>query len=327
MGRPERAAEHLEICRKIIAAGEDWKGRAGLVDRAEGILAAAEGRPFANHFEKAIAVFKRYSSPSEQAETLVSWGRALLCDDNRKDAAAMFDAAIAIHRRCGVGDGYLKFIEKRRTAFPRRTINPSIPPKSLSTFRREGDFWIVAHNGNTSRLRNIKGLVYVAHLLERPGERVHVIDLVQAIEGSADTTRDGTDARAQGLAVQHGLGDAGELLDAQALDEYRGRQSELRAELEAAQRDNDPRRAEAARHELELITDEISSAVGQYGRGRKAQAHSERASSLVTKHIRSAIDLVRRNDPQLATHFDRSIQTGAHCAYLPESREKIDWQT
>src|SRR5262249_40132322 len=51
MGRPEDAATHLEVCRKIIARGEDWSGRLAIVDRAEGVLAAAQQLPFAPLFE------------------------------------------------------------------------------------------------------------------------------------------------------------------------------------------------------------------------------------------------------------------------------------
>lgn len=325
-GRPERAEAHLQISRGILAQGENWFGREGLTHRAEGRLAAVLGRPFKEHFENAVTIFQRYCLPFEEADTLTSWGSALLGIANRAAADAKFDAAVAIYRRCGAGQRWIDRVETARGKPLPAALAPSPDGKSPSIFRRDGDFWTIAHSRQTSRLRNIKGLGYIAHLLGRPGERVHVIDLVQAIEGGSDATGDGAAARAQGLAVERGLGDAGEMLDAQALDEYRRRQSELRADLEAARRDNDLGRAEAARHELEMITDELSAAVGPQGRGRKARAHSERARSLVTKHIRSGLDLIRRSDRGLATHLDRSIHTGTHCAYLPEAGERIDWR-
>ncbi|HVN29116.1 MAG TPA: hypothetical protein VMT64_11545 [Candidatus Binataceae bacterium] len=325
LARPDRAAEHLEICRKIIAEGEDWRGRAGIVERAEGILAAAQRRPFANHFDKAITIFKRYVLPFEEADTLTSWGTALLDTGNRAEADAKFDDAIAIYRRCSAGQRWIERVEAARTK-PSSSPAPSPNGEARSTFRREGDFWIIVHHGKSSRVRNIKGLAYIAHLLARPGERVHVIDLVQAIEGGAEASGDAAVARVQGLVVEHGLGDTGEVLDAQALQEFRRRQVELRAELDAAERDNDPGRIEAAQHELEVISDAVTGALGLGGRVRKKVSHAERARSLVTKHIRNAIALIRRNDPQLAAHLDRSIQTGAHCAYLLQAGEKIHWQ-
>jgi len=325
-GRPDRAEAHLKVCREIVAQGENWCGREGLIHRAEGRLAAALGRPFKEHFERAIAIFKRYRLPFEEADTLVSWGSALRGIGDRAEADAKFDAAVAIYRHCGAGQRWIDRVEAARSKAPLASITPSPDGELPSSFRRDGDFWTIAHNGKTSRLRNIKGLGYLAHLLGRPGERVHVIDLVQTVERGSDAVGDGAAARGQGVRVERGLGDAGESLDAQALNQYRRRQSELRAELEAAQRDNDPGRVDAARHELELITSELSAAVGPRGRGRRAHSHTERARSLVTKHIRSGLDLIRRNDPMLASHLDRSIHTGTHCAYLPEASEKINWR-
>lgn len=194
-------------------------------------------------------------------------------------------------------------------------------------FRREDDFWTIAHTGKNSRLRNIKGLTYIAYLLGRPGQRIHVIDMVRAIEGDAEgAVNDPDSAMREGLGVRHDLGDAGDTLDAAAREAYRRRRAELRVELDAAQHQNDPGRIEAARHELDLLTDELSSALGRGGRARKNLDHIERARSLVTKHIRGGIDLIRRSDTDLASHLDRSIHTGIHCAYLPSASERIAWQ-
>ena len=79
-GRPERAAEHLECCRRILAEQEDWLGIAGPVWRTEGIVAALEGRSQESddHFAKAIENHRQYSLPWDEAETLHYWGRALL---------------------------------------------------------------------------------------------------------------------------------------------------------------------------------------------------------------------------------------------------------
>jgi tetratricopeptide (TPR) repeat protein len=327
-GRTEEAIAHLEVCRAIIEQGEDWSGRAGLVARAEAVLAAAQRRDFAPHFERSISILKRYCLPWDEADTLYHWGLALNAAGEHSNANEKFDAAIELYRRHGGGQRWIDRVEAARpsTAAARTSPKPAEASSGSATFREESDFWAITHNGNSFRLRSIKGLAYIARLLGRPGERVHVIDLVQAIEGVADGRINDADAAREGLKVQRGLGDAGEVLDAQARDEYRQRQIELRAELEDAQRQNDPGRVEAARHELELLTDELTAAVGRGGHARKNLAHVERARSLVTKHIRSGLDLIRRHDAKLGSHLDRSIQTGVHCAYLPEAGEKIAWQ-
>ena len=48
-------------------------------------------------------------------------------------------------------------------------------PRNL--LRREGEYWTIAFDGNVVRLRDAKGIRYLARLLERPGERLRAIDL------------------------------------------------------------------------------------------------------------------------------------------------------
>jgi hypothetical protein len=45
-------------------------------------------------------------------------------------------------------------------------------------FRLEGEYWTITFQGVLCRLRHAKGLQYLAHLLLRPGERVHCGDLL-----------------------------------------------------------------------------------------------------------------------------------------------------
>jgi hypothetical protein len=45
-------------------------------------------------------------------------------------------------------------------------------------FRREGDYWTISYAGVTVRLRDVKGLGHLAHLLRHPGHVVHVTELI-----------------------------------------------------------------------------------------------------------------------------------------------------
>jgi hypothetical protein len=45
-------------------------------------------------------------------------------------------------------------------------------------FRLEGEYWTIVYEGALCRLRDAKGLHYLAHLLVRPGEGVPCGDLV-----------------------------------------------------------------------------------------------------------------------------------------------------
>jgi hypothetical protein len=52
------------------------------------------------------------------------------------------------------------------------------PAAGGATFRREGQYWTIVYRGTVARLRDAKGLRYLAHLLARPGECVPARDLL-----------------------------------------------------------------------------------------------------------------------------------------------------
>src|SRR5580658_6563491 len=110
-------------------------------------------------------------------------------------------------------------------------------------FRKEGEYWTVGYGGKSFRLKDTRGLGYIAHLLRHPGTEFHVLDLAGGIAGQRDDDESGQSA--QGLprgdedlekAGIHigGLGDAGEMLDEQAKVAYRRRLSDLHDDLEEA---------------------------------------------------------------------------------------------
>ena len=53
-------------------------------------------------------------------------------------------------------------------------------------FRREGEYWTIAYEGQVIRLRDARGLQYLARLLRQPACRVHVTDLAEHGTGAAD---------------------------------------------------------------------------------------------------------------------------------------------
>ncbi|MFL5868960.1 MAG: ATP-binding protein [Thermoleophilaceae bacterium] len=166
------------------------------------------------------------------------------------------------------------------------------------------------HENGALRLRDSKGLRYLATLFENPDVELAAADLVGG----------GTRAAAapeEGLSVAAGLGDAGELLDDSAKAAYRERIEELRGELEEAESWGDPERAAGAREELDALTEQIASAVGLGGRDRKAASSSERARVNVTRAIRSALKRIAENDPDLGRRLEAAISTGTFCSYRP----------
>ena len=53
---------------------------------------------------------------------------------------------------------------------------------ATQVFRQEGQYWTIGYEAVIIRLRDTKGLHYLAHLLERPGARVPVTDLFAVVD-------------------------------------------------------------------------------------------------------------------------------------------------
>jgi hypothetical protein len=202
---------------------------------------------------------------------------------------------------------------------------PSHRDRGLATagdvFRQEGEYWTLVFQGRLVRLRDAKGLHYIACLLQHPGQEVHVCDLLAGV-GEAPPCREVR--REQGLRVC-GLGDAGPLLDAQAKAAYKRRIDDLRGELEETERLNDTGHTGRIREEIEVLTGQLAAATGLGGRDRHAASDAERARLGVTKRIRAAVEKIRHVNPVLARHLAAAITTGYFCCYAPTVDTLASW--
>src|SRR4029077_6259510 len=125
----------------------------------------------------------------------------------------------------------------------------------------------------------------------------HVLDLLNepgAGPGSETTSRD--KALSQGGSVA-GLGDAGEMLDTQAKQDYKRRLLDLTEELEDLRERDNQERAGEVESEIEFLTREIARAVGLGGRARRAGSISERARLSATRTIKTALQKVAEHHP------------------------------
>ena len=141
-GNRDLACDHLARCRAITAAGEDWQGLGGRLALAEAAFAAREGRlsDAAPCFERALASFREYTLPWDEADAHRVWGRFLADSGQRHAAEAQFDAALAVYQRIGAGAGWLEQVASLRAAcLPnQRSATLSPPSSSLSPSYPDG---------------------------------------------------------------------------------------------------------------------------------------------------------------------------------------------
>jgi hypothetical protein len=163
---------------------------------------------------------------------------------------------------------------------------------------KEGELWTI-RGDTTFHLRDSRGLSILATLVQHPKREFHVTDLV------APTGEQGH------------VEDAGDVLDARAVAEYKRRLEDLRdAEAEATNH-QDTHRASRIREEIDAIAGELAQGIGLGGRARKASSTAEKARVNVRKRILDAIHRIREHSPALAKHLERSVRTGIFCSYDP----------
>src|SRR5262249_18275978 len=156
-------------------------------------------------------------------------------------------------RRVGAGQPWIDRAEAERA---KAGSNKSDVAKLGQTpvdalLRREQDFWTIRYAGKLLRLKNSKGLGYIAQLLRYPKREIHALVLT-------------------GGAEMNGPGGAGEILDSTARSDYRHRIEELREDLEEAERFNDEGRAAKGRAEIEEFESHLAGAIGLGGRSRRS---------------------------------------------------------
>ena len=235
---------------------------------------------------------------------------------NRAAATTDARAAAAIHARLDAAlgpDDALLLQQLGVGATPPGGWRPD--DRTTATLTPDGDWWTVEVGGRSARLRDTKGLRYLAELVScSPGER-HVLDLIDVVEGMP--TEPGVQRRR--------LGDAGAMLDATAKAAYRRRIEELRAEVDAALESGEDERAARADAEIQALVAELSRAVGLGGRDRRAASVAERARLNVTRALRAAIARIAKAHPAAGSALDGAIRTGLYCAYEPSVDDEFVW--
>lgn len=186
-------------------------------------------------------------------------------------------------------------------------------------FRRDGELWTIASGGREIRLRDMRGLHYLVVLLREPGREFPAIDLVSVARGLPA----GRSREDPALHVVRGLGDAGQGIDARARAAYRARLREVEADCAEAERHGDLARLARASDEREALLAELVAAAN----GQRAASHDERARLSVTKAIGSALAKITERHPDLGAHLSATIRRGYRCAYVPDPRIPVEWET
>ena len=280
----------------------------------------------AHHFFKAAQAGDR-AKAIEYSMRAAERARAAMAYE---EAARLFERALKVAELGGANktrrDQIRKAVDDARRSVKEVAVHP-VPSElggGRNIFRKQGDFWTIAYEGNEFQLRDSKGLQYLGHLLWNPDREIHALELVAAIEWEPqDKGRVNSEQEDLGAS----FGDAGEILDAEAKAAYKARIEDLRDDLSEAERFNDPERASRARAEMDAILEQLAAGVGLGGRDRKAASNVERARISISKAVKKAITRIGSNDPALGRHLSATVKTGTYCGYRPDPRTPVWWET
>jgi tetratricopeptide (TPR) repeat protein len=314
IGRAQSAAGELELIaarfesKALVASAALARGRVRL---AKGDVTGAE-----QSLSEAVGLWNEVGAPYEAALARICLAEAHAASGNQHRAGLERQAGRTILEGIVAAPSVALPVDVEHHDAPNDQ-----PVVSVNVFRREGDYWSVIFDGHTVRVRDLKGMRYLARLLADPGREYHVLDLVAAETGHSTHV----DSTHVANLPRSAFGDAGEILDARAKDAYRRRLAEIEDDIDQARALGDAERAAQADAERDFLVRELARAFGLGGRDRRAASASERARASVTRAIRQAIARIGEHHPQLGEHLSRTIRTGTYCGYHPDPRSPAGW--
>jgi hypothetical protein len=293
----------------LVASATLARGRVRL---AEG--GATEGERL---FSEAARLWNEVGAPYEAALARMGRAEALGAGGSEQQADFERQAALTVLEQIETGEA-----TGLAAHGPDRDGKDEHAAAGVSVFRREGDYWSLVFEGSTVRVRDLKGMRYLAQLLAHPGREFHVLDLVAAESVGVARAESGLVAELPRTA----FGDAGEMLDARAKSAYRRRLAEIEDDIDQARALGDTERAAQADAERDFLVRELSRAIGLGGRDRRAASASERARVAVTRAIRYAITRIGEHHLSLGEHLSLAIRTGTYCGYFPSIAPAAAWR-
>ena len=183
-------------------------------------------------------------------------------------------------------------------------------PKDRRIFQNQGKTWLVVYDGVPKSIGDSVGMTYIRQLLQSPGQDAHAAAMRGAVAGEENTPI---------------LGSAGEVLDPQALREYKERISEIDEELAQANANTDLARRNSLIEEREALYAEVGRATGLGGKNREASSDRERARQSVSAAIHRALRAIKEEHEPLWQHLQNSLKIGEFLSYEPEQR--VPWNS
>jgi hypothetical protein len=191
LGRGDlQAAEAAARDLAVVAAKTGLPMAAAQAALAAAKVAAARGQAgvAVQELEEALAALGNEPLPLLRAAIHFLLAR-LHAQADHASGVAYARAAVALHERVGapIGAEAAQLLRDLGLSPPSdlhaHGTSPGAVPVATATLRRDGTYWTVGYGSAVARLRDSKGIAYLADLLAHPGVERHVFDLVDLVEG------------------------------------------------------------------------------------------------------------------------------------------------
>jgi hypothetical protein len=193
----------------------------------------------------------------------------------------------------------------------RNMINPpNLVEVPSYEFRKRGEMWVIRYEGEDMYLKDSVGLQCISQLLSKPNDPVFVMELRAIVSGQRPE-----------MVTQSQSRD--DVVDQETLTDLKRRYLELQVDLEDSQRDRNDILEKEIEEEMEQIVQYLCQVKAKGGETRKMSDDFEKARSATSKAFWRAVNLIRNELPQLATHLEKCCVVGMVCNYDPE--HKINW--
>jgi hypothetical protein len=221
--------------------------------------------------------------------------------------------------------GCATFVESATVTTPGIGSNSS--PKGAYCFKKVGGIWEVRYGAEFGNFRDSVGMRHISQLLGAPNRPLPAPFLAEGEKsgGRFASVKACNDFIRDNLTELEGTH---EVIDEEAVAQYRARSRELTEELEEARKLNDYGKIAKLEPELELLVDELSQTTFQ---GRPKQFHSMRESARVA--VRNALkraynQMKKSAQPMtnLVKHLQDSIKTEGHTYTYYPSRPEPSWE-
>jgi len=192
----------------------------------------------------------------------------------------------------------------------KRSVPGVVEPDNY--IRRRGEYWKIRFAGGEEIIYSPDiGFTYIQILLTNPGVLYSAAELLCLVIKEPE---------------KYAPGDAGEVLDAEAISAYRTRQEELKEELDEAEKNNDLALKQNILEDLEWLDHELKSARGLGGIIRRAKDDRNRTRNRVCNAIKRAHNKICQYDSSLGKHLEPpTLVKGNSLIYRPVN--DIEWTT